>query len=77
LAEGGRSLESASPKQSVARVAKSGKDVTLSIEFSIKSGGVNLYVGMSYAQAMNSLRRGYKTKEPNPNTAGSLQGAHC
>jgi len=70
-------LGSASPEQTIASVTKSGKDVPLGVELSVKSGRVDLHIGVSCAQATHPVRRGHEAKKPDPDAAGTLQRTHC
>ena len=64
--------DSASAKQPVAGITKSGKYVTLSVQLSVESCSVDLYVGMRFTQATDSLRRGDEAQETNPDTTRSF-----
>src|SRR5690349_1993173 len=71
-----RTPGSASAKQTVAGVTKSGKYVTLSVQLSIESCRVDRHVGMSFAEATNSLRCGDEAEKTNADATGPFQGAH-
>ena len=54
------------PEQPIARVAKSGKDVSLRIQLAIKRRAIHDDVGMRSGELLHALWRGNQAEKSNP-----------